>query len=235
MGFEVAHAAPLHAADPSNRVIDERNAFLMDSMLKGVVRFGTGAHAGAVLNRADIAGKTGTTNDARRRLVRWLCQWRRGGRHLGRLRPAAVAWQSRVRRRRCLANLDLVHAIGLKGVPQTERPVPQGISNVGGEYYYSEFLPAQDAPPSGNPTRPCPIPTKSGELAGRCVTLRPTICASQHNISGSERFRAGRPNPGACVFRIDTFCNSASSSATHLSAATAFPLCLSQITPRLFP
>lgn len=45
------------------RVIDERNAFLMNSMLRDVVRFGTGSRA-LTLNRADLAGKTGTTDEA---------------------------------------------------------------------------------------------------------------------------------------------------------------------------
>lgn len=44
------------------RVIPADVAFLMNSALKGVVQQGT-AHAAKVLNRQDIAGKTGTTND----------------------------------------------------------------------------------------------------------------------------------------------------------------------------
>lgn len=44
------------------RVISESNAYQMDSMLKDVIKRGTGRLA-LVLNRKDIAGKTGTTND----------------------------------------------------------------------------------------------------------------------------------------------------------------------------
>lgn len=44
------------------RVMDERVHYLMISMLKDVVRLGTGQRA-LVLNRDDLAGKTGTTND----------------------------------------------------------------------------------------------------------------------------------------------------------------------------
>ena len=43
------------------RVIDERTAYIMDSMLRDVVAKGTGRRALA-LNRSDLAGKTGTTN-----------------------------------------------------------------------------------------------------------------------------------------------------------------------------
>jgi penicillin-binding protein 1A len=46
------------------RVIDPRNAWLMTSMMQDVVRSGTAARAGR-LGRSDLAGKTGTTNDAR--------------------------------------------------------------------------------------------------------------------------------------------------------------------------
>ena len=45
------------------RVIDPRNAFLMNSMLRDVVRRGTGSKA-LELNRGDLAGKTGTTDEA---------------------------------------------------------------------------------------------------------------------------------------------------------------------------
>ena len=48
---------------PAPRVLDARNAFIMDSMLRDVIRRGTGRRARA-LNRPDIAGKTGTTDDA---------------------------------------------------------------------------------------------------------------------------------------------------------------------------
>lgn len=44
------------------RVIDQRNAFIITTMLQDVVRDGT-ARAALSLRRPDIAGKTGTTND----------------------------------------------------------------------------------------------------------------------------------------------------------------------------
>ena len=51
-----AHNAP--------RVITAQNAYLMTSMMRDVIRRGTGRKA-RVLGRHDIAGKTGTTNDQR--------------------------------------------------------------------------------------------------------------------------------------------------------------------------
>jgi penicillin-binding protein 1A len=55
--------APL-AGQEENRVLDARNAFVTDSMLRDVTRYGTGAAATQKLGRGDIAGKTGTTSDA---------------------------------------------------------------------------------------------------------------------------------------------------------------------------
>lgn len=46
------------------RVLGERTAFIIDSMLRDVVARGTGRRA-RVLDRADLAGKTGTTNGPR--------------------------------------------------------------------------------------------------------------------------------------------------------------------------
>ena len=45
------------------RVIDERNAYLMTSMMREVVQRGTASRAGKALQRKDLAGKTGTTNN----------------------------------------------------------------------------------------------------------------------------------------------------------------------------
>lgn len=61
-GNLLAQAQPQQAGDEALRVIDARNAFLMDSMMRDVVRYGTAARASS-LGRQDLAGKTGTTND----------------------------------------------------------------------------------------------------------------------------------------------------------------------------
>ena len=51
-------------APASVQAIDPRNAFIMTSMMKDVIRHGTGFNA-MKLGRNDLAGKTGTTNDHR--------------------------------------------------------------------------------------------------------------------------------------------------------------------------
>ena len=55
---------PVEINDASQRVIPQRNAFVMTSMMQEVTRSGTAARAQASLKRSDIFGKTGTTNDA---------------------------------------------------------------------------------------------------------------------------------------------------------------------------
>jgi len=61
-GTALVLAQPRRAGDESLRVIDARNAFVMDNMMQDVTRIGTGARA-ARLGRSDLAGKTGTTNE----------------------------------------------------------------------------------------------------------------------------------------------------------------------------
>jgi penicillin-binding protein 1A len=53
-----------NACDPAPRIIDARIAYLIDSMMRDVIRRGTGRLA-LELERGDIAGKTGTTNGPR--------------------------------------------------------------------------------------------------------------------------------------------------------------------------
>jgi len=55
-------AKPERAGVDAERVLDERNAFLMTTLMRDVVRYGTATKAMS-LGRQDLAGKTGTTND----------------------------------------------------------------------------------------------------------------------------------------------------------------------------
>ena len=59
----VASFEAVEAGDEALRIIDARNAYVMDSMLRDVTTRGTAASASALLKRHDLAGKTGTTND----------------------------------------------------------------------------------------------------------------------------------------------------------------------------
>ncbi|MEZ5552823.1 MAG: PBP1A family penicillin-binding protein [Pseudomonadales bacterium] len=55
---------PAAVVPPAPRTIDARNAWIMNNMLQDVIKRGTGRRAAVELQRSDIAGKTGTTNDA---------------------------------------------------------------------------------------------------------------------------------------------------------------------------
>ncbi|MGH6610360.1 MAG: penicillin-binding protein 1A, partial [Burkholderiaceae bacterium] len=141
-GKVLMEAKPLKAGDEANRVLDARNAFLMDSLLKDVARYGTAARASAALKRSDIGGKTGTTNDSH---DAWFAGY--GG------DLVAVGWmgfdQPRpLGERETGGGLALPIWISymskaLKGVPEMTREVPGGVVNLGGEYYFTEHQPGQ--------------------------------------------------------------------------------------------
>jgi penicillin-binding protein 1A len=138
-GKVLSQARPDRAGVEANRVIDARNAFLMDSMLKDVVRAGTGVKAMA-LKRTDLAGKTGTTNDS---IDAWFAGYQP--------KLVAIAWMGydqpkNLGSRETGGGLALPIWINfmqtaLKGVPSEERVVPEGMVQVDGEYYYAENPP----------------------------------------------------------------------------------------------
>ena len=169
-GTVLAATQPKLAGDETLRVIDPRNAYLMDSMMRDVVLRGTGAKAHVVLKRNDLAGKTGTTNDY---VDAWFCGYQPG--------LVAVAWVGFDQPRR-LGNGEtggvaaLPMWIGymekaLAGVPEVFLPKPEGLIPVnpaGGEnteLIYQEALPpapAEQATPESSLA-----PPSEGELPGR--------------------------------------------------------------------
>ncbi len=140
-GRLLASVEPDHAGDESVRVIDERNAFLMDSMLRDVVRIGTATRAKS-LKRNDLAGKTGTTNDS---IDAWFAGYQPS--------LAAVAWVGfdqprKLGDRETGGGLALpiwidYMATALKGVPEEPKAVPEGVVRIEGQYYLSETRPGQ--------------------------------------------------------------------------------------------
>ncbi|HEY5799104.1 MAG TPA: penicillin-binding protein 1A [Burkholderiaceae bacterium] len=161
-GKVLSQASPDRAGNESNRVIDERNAFLIDSMLKDVVRFGTATKA-LSLKRADISGKTGTTNDS---VDAWFAGYQPsvvGIAWIGFDQPRSLGSSSR----ETGGGLALPIWIGymqtaLKGVPVAERAVPPGILVVDGEYYYAENPPGAGV---GDLTAPAAPPPTEEEKA----------------------------------------------------------------------
>ena len=60
----LADVEPLETPVEAERILDERTAYIMTSMLRDVVKRGTGRRA-LSLKRNDLAGKTGTTNESK--------------------------------------------------------------------------------------------------------------------------------------------------------------------------
>ena len=125
--------------DESLRVIDARNAFMMESLLQTVTRSGTAASAQATLKRPDLYGKTGTTNDS-------MDAWFAG------FQPTltAVTWigydtPRKLGDRETGGGLSLPVWIrfmehALKGVPVMEPDAPEGVIHAGGEWFYDEYV-----------------------------------------------------------------------------------------------
>jgi penicillin-binding protein 1A len=167
-GRVLARFTPRKAGDEGLRVIDARNAYLMDSMMQDVVRRGTATRALA-LKRGDLAGKTGTTNDY---LDAWFCGYQPSRvavawigfdnpRTLGRGETGGSAalpmWVDYMR-----------HA--LKDVPEQRLPLPDGLISIDAgedskgnprtDLMYEEHLPP---PPESLPEEP-ETPASEGEL-----------------------------------------------------------------------
>jgi len=146
---------PQVAGESAERVIDSRNAFIMTSLMRDVVRAGTATRA-MRLKRNDLAGKTGTTNE-------FVDAW------FGGFQPTlvAVAWMGFDQPKTLGRNetggsaalpiwIDYM-AVALKNVPEEPFNPPGGIivmqidpetgvrTSAGGinEYFYQEF-PAPD-------------------------------------------------------------------------------------------
>jgi penicillin-binding protein 1A len=138
-GKVLSQVNPDKAGNEANRVIDERNAFLMDSMMKDVVKSGTATKA-LVLKRPDLAGKTGTTNDS---IDAWFAGYQ--------AKIVGIAWigfdqPKNLGSKETGGGLALPIWIGymqkaLKDVPIQERSVPDGLIQAGNEYYYAEYPP----------------------------------------------------------------------------------------------
>ena len=129
---------PVPVLDESLRVIDERNAWLTASMLQEVTRSGTAAKAQVRLQRSDLYGKTGTTNDS---MDAWFVGFQ----------PSLVAavWVGHDTPRKLGSNetggglalpvwIDFMES-ALRGVPLRDLPVPAGVMRGPGDWVYDEF------------------------------------------------------------------------------------------------
>jgi penicillin-binding protein 1A len=155
-GKVISEAKPRETLPDEARVIDPRNAFVVDTMLREVTRSGTGA-AASKLGRPDVAGKTGTSNDA---VDGWFSGYAGG--------IVAVSWMGyddskSLGGKEFGATVSLpiwmdYMKVALQKRPPVERPVPTGLTQVDGEWLYDEFtgdaalhsLDVDEAQPSGD-------------------------------------------------------------------------------------
>jgi penicillin-binding protein 1A len=122
------------------QVIEPRNAFIMNQLLNEVARSGTAARAQATLKRRDLYGKTGTTNDA---VDAWFVGYQPtlvGAVWVGYDTPRNLG------SRETGGGLSLPIWINfmseaLRDTPVMELPVPAGVVNVAGEWYYDNYAP----------------------------------------------------------------------------------------------
>jgi penicillin-binding protein 1A len=137
-GNVITESKPMTAADEAARVLDPRNAFIIDSMMRDVVRSGTGYMAGQKLGRNDIAGKTGTTNDA---MDGWFAGY--GG------DTVAVAWMG-YDQPKSLGGREFGGTLALpiwadymrdalRSKPEIQKPAPAGLVQVDGDWMYNEY------------------------------------------------------------------------------------------------
>jgi penicillin-binding protein 1A len=127
------------AGQNATRVHDARNSYIMTSLLQSVAQRGTGAGTN-VLHRTDLAGKTGTTNDA---FDGWFAGYQNS--------LVAVAWMGydqpkSLGSREFGAQLALpiwTEYMGraLRGVPSYQMPMPDGVTTINNEFYFDNFTP----------------------------------------------------------------------------------------------
>ena len=162
-GRILAQAEPLEAGDEDLRVVDPRNAYLMDSMMRDVIRRGTATKA-LSLKRGDLAGKTGTTNDF---VDAWFCGYQPN--------LVAIAWIGFDQPKK-LGNGETGGAAALpiwigymekalRGVPETEKELPEGLvaltrTDAGGRIN-REFIYRENA----RPRAPADRDDETGEAA----------------------------------------------------------------------
>jgi len=162
-GQTIFEETPVVAGKDAEQAIDPRNAFIMTTLMRDVVRAGTAAKAMS-LGRGDLAGKTGTTNDS---YDAWFAGFNQG--------IVGVAWVG-YDQPRSLGERETGGGVALpiwinymktalKGVPEVPLKPPPGVvsATVGNDgeglveagnvsdWFYSEFPPKRFVDPlTGN-------------------------------------------------------------------------------------
>jgi penicillin-binding protein 1A len=148
--YEAPPAAPLSDA---TRAIPDRNAFLVNTLLRDVTARGTAAKAQATLGRPDLYGKTGTTNDA---VDAWFAGWAGntvGVAWIGHDEPQSLGEGESGGGLALPVWIDAMRA-ALKGVAVQPLLAPEGVVVVGNDWRYGEFAEGGFVPRAGEPPQP---------------------------------------------------------------------------------
>ena len=140
-GNVLYQAQPKKAGEEENRVIDERNAFIMDSMLRDVAQKGTAAKASVALKRSDLAGKTGTTNDA---IDAWFAGYHPeivGIAWIGFDKPKSLGSRETGGGIALPIWIDFMSKALADKPASKARLVPEGVISSGGDYFMAEYPP----------------------------------------------------------------------------------------------
>jgi penicillin-binding protein 1A len=166
-GNPLALAEPRRAGDETLRVLDPRNAFIMDNMMQDVTRYGTAARA-ARLGRSDLAGKTGTTNEF---VDAWFAGYQPAlvaiswvgfdqPKTLGKNQtggvvalPVWVGYMEKVLGE--IPEMPRSAPEGVVTVPTMQYPAPAGEAKTIPEFFYREAVPPPDVL---QPPAPPPVP-----------------------------------------------------------------------------
>ena len=229
-----------HAGKDAPRVIDERNAFLMTSMMRDVVLHGTAVKA-KVLGRQDLAGKTGTTND---QIDAWFAGYNP--------KQVAVVWigydqprslgKDETGGKAALPIWIRYMATALQGKPDVPYIVPAGIMQVKinsytgthvyedepgmYEYFYKEnpppatyvdLTPLEELPDAYNPDGSLPDSITDNPLQPQPPPLPPAPNQPQNNAP-SERAPVETPRPAA----PNNNNNDSADSAAHILNPSGF-------------
>jgi penicillin-binding protein 1A len=168
-GNALALADPRRAGDEGLRVLDPRNAFIMDNMMQDVTRSGTAARA-ARLGRTDLAGKTGTTNEF---VDAWFAGYQPAlvgvswvgfdqPKTLGKNQTGGVValpiWLGYMER--VLGDIpEMSRTVpdGVVAVPTMQYPAPAGEAKTIPEFFYREAVPPPEVLQPPVPVQPPPV------------------------------------------------------------------------------
>ncbi len=122
-------ATTFEPVKPAPRVIDERTAYIMNTILKSVITEGSGRPVSRAMNRQDLAGKTGTTDYA---VDLWFSGFNSdlvATVYVGYDQPQSLGSQEQAATVSTPIWIDFMK-VALEGAPESSMPQPDGLVTV---------------------------------------------------------------------------------------------------------